>query len=323
MVDSFASGKTKAVEPSFGSYVDTWNIPCNSNFGTFDAAFSGTTSINVASISASSPFVNITFSEFNATANPTPWTQPNAGQNLRINLSGVLSFGITIYLQQIPGFWIFSNNTAGSFPITVSTTASSGTSVTIPQGYSSVLFSDGTNVIWADQGNTVANTVAFPSGAIVPFGMTAVPNGWLVCGGQAVSRTTYSSLFAAIGTTWGTGDGSTTFNVPNFQGTFLRGWNSGATGYDPSRTFASYQPDTYLNHTHAATSTDAGHTHPFIYSGPNANGGGDGWLVNTGYNATINTKTGTANVTTTISDSTTGGTETTPKNYAVQYCIKS
>ena len=54
------------------------------------------------------------------------------------------------------------------------------------------------------------------AGTIVPFGGSTTPSGYLQCNGAAVSRTTYADLFAAIGTTWGAGDGSTTFNVPNF-----------------------------------------------------------------------------------------------------------
>lgn len=57
-----------------------------------------------------------------------------------------------------------------------------------------------------------------PSGMIADFAGTAAPTGWLLCYGQAVSRATYSDLFTAIGTTWGAGDGSTTFNLPDFRG---------------------------------------------------------------------------------------------------------
>ena len=67
-----------------------------------------------------------------------------------------------------------------------------------------------------------------PPGAIIPFAGTAPPTGWLACNGQAVSRTTYAALFAAIGTVWGTGDGSTTFNLPNLTNEFIRG--SGGVG---------------------------------------------------------------------------------------------
>lgn len=54
-----------------------------------------------------------------------------------------------------------------------------------------------------------------PAGTVVAWSAAAIPTGWLLCNGQAVSRTTYSALFAVIGTTFGAGDGSTTFNVPN------------------------------------------------------------------------------------------------------------
>lgn len=56
-----------------------------------------------------------------------------------------------------------------------------------------------------------------PPGSITEFASDTIPTGWLLCDGQAVSRTTYSALFSVIGTTWGVGDGSTTFNVPDFR----------------------------------------------------------------------------------------------------------
>lgn len=66
----------------------------------------------------------------------------------------------------------------------------------------------------------IANAVALaePTGSIKPFAGTTIPDGYLLCDGSAVSRTTYAALFAVIGTTYGTGDGSTTFNLPNFTG---------------------------------------------------------------------------------------------------------
>ncbi len=57
-----------------------------------------------------------------------------------------------------------------------------------------------------------------PPGVLMPFGGTSAPSGYLLCAGQAVSRTTYEHLFAAIGTTYGAGDGSTTFNLPDLRG---------------------------------------------------------------------------------------------------------
>lgn len=62
-----------------------------------------------------------------------------------------------------------------------------------------------------------------PSGAVSPYAGTAEPTGWLFCYGQAISRTTYAALFAAIGTTYGVGDGSTTFNLPDLRGRVVAG----------------------------------------------------------------------------------------------------
>ena len=64
---------------------------------------------------------------------------------------------------------------------------------------------------------------AIPTGASIPFFGSAAPSGWLLCYGQAVSRTTYAGLFAVIGTTYGVGDGSTTFNVPDLRGRVIAG----------------------------------------------------------------------------------------------------
>lgn len=66
--------------------------------------------------------------------------------------------------------------------------------------------------------DAVAAGTGAPAGAIVMYGGSDTPTGWLRCDGSAVSRTTYAALFAVIGTTWGAGDGSTSFNVPNFAG---------------------------------------------------------------------------------------------------------
>ena len=80
---------------------------------------------------------------------------------------------------------------------------------------------DGTAVV-------AAAASGIPSGTILDFGGTAVPSGYLGCGGSNVSRATYAALFTAIGTTWGVGDGSTTFGLPNFSRRAAVG--SGGTG---------------------------------------------------------------------------------------------
>ena len=75
--------------------------------------------------------------------------------------------------------------------------------------------------------------VSFLSGMVIPYAGTSAPSDWLFCYGQAISRTTYADLFTAIGTTFGTGDGSTTFNVPDLRGRVIAGKDDmGATSAD-------------------------------------------------------------------------------------------
>ena len=71
-----------------------------------------------------------------------------------------------------------------------------------------------------------------PTGMISLFAGSTAPTGWLICDGTAVSRTTYADLFTAIGTTYGTGDGSTTFNLPNLKGKVPVGLDSTDTSFD-------------------------------------------------------------------------------------------
>jgi microcystin-dependent protein len=101
-----------------------------------------------------------------------------------------------------------------------------------------------------------------PSGAIAAYGGTNPPNGWFLCDGSAVSRTTYASLFTAIGVIWGAGDGATTFNLPNLQDRFLLGEGilhplaSEGGSSDISLSVANLA-------SHSHTLTDPGHTHAF------------------------------------------------------------
>ena len=81
-----------------------------------------------------------------------------------------------------------------------------------------------------------------PVGAVIHVAKNTAPTGWLKANGAAVSRTTYAALFAAIGTTFGAGNGSTTFNVPDLRGEFLRGWDDGR-GVDSGRSFGTAQLD--------------------------------------------------------------------------------
>jgi len=157
-----------------------------------------------------------------------------------------------------------------------------------------------------------------PSGMIMPFAGTSAPTSWLACNGAAISRSTYATLYNAIGTTWGTGDGSTTFNVPDLRGVFLRGTGTNSNGA-VGQSVGTYAADTYLNHSH--TASDSGHTHTYTaVSGTSQATGGSGSNY---YNSTTTGTTSTGNANITVATSTTGGTETKPKNYGVLYIIKT
>lgn len=88
-----------------------------------------------------------------------------------------------------------------------------------------------------------------PPGAVLYFARQTAPTGWLLANGAAVSRTTYARLFEAVGTLYGTGDGSTTFNLPDLRGEFIRGWDNGR-GVDSGRTFGTSQLDAFQGHFH-------------------------------------------------------------------------
>lgn len=115
------------------------------------------------------------------------------------------------------------------------------------------------------------NAILFPAGIIVPFAgeVENIPYGWLLCDGSEISRSQYTNLYTAIGVCWGTGNGSTTFNLPDLRGMFLRGV-SADSGNDPNASnrvvlndnggntgnnVGSYQGDAIRNITGAFTST--------------------------------------------------------------------
>ena len=101
----------------------------------------------------------------------------------------------------------------------------------------------------ASDANNNANTRQLKSeliGEVAFFARTTPPNGWLKANGAAVSRTTYAALFAAIGTTFGEGDGRSTFNLPDLRGEFVRGLDDGRN-VDSGRRLGTPQGDAIRN----------------------------------------------------------------------------
>ena len=165
----------------------------------------------------------------------------------------------------------------------------------------------------------IANGV--PAGSIFTFASTTVPSGYLECNGAAVSRSTYATLFAAISTTFGVGDGSATFNLPDLRGQFVRGWANNATGTgDDGRSFASSQSDQNKTHGHTASVTDPGHKHVTKGHGTQDDGGSN--LTGSTSGGTSSTSMNNANTGITVSVASDGGAEVRVKNIALMYVIK-
>ncbi|MHA6847273.1 phage tail protein [Ralstonia syzygii] len=114
--------------------------------------------------------------------------------------------------------------------------------------------------------NALADDVQALTGAVAMFACKTPPAGWLKGNGAAVSRTTYARLFSVIGTTFGAGDGSVTFNLPELRAEFPRGWDDGR-GVDSGRVFGSVQAQALSSHQHRT---------PLGFDGSNVFGWGDG-----------------------------------------------
>lgn len=148
-----------------------------------------------------------------------------------------------------------------------------------------------------------AFSAASPAGMVAHFARNAAPTGWLKANGAAISRSTYASLFSAIGTTFGAGDNSTTFNVPDLRGEFLRSWDDGR-GIDLGRLFGAFQADELKSHSHKDPTSNGTQTTLDGYQVPAPN-----YLYPYDYVDGAET-------------STFGGTETRPRNIALLACIK-
>ena len=93
-----------------------------------------------------------------------------------------------------------------------------------------------------------------PSGAVFCMAVATIPSGYLECNGQTVNRTSYAALFAVIGTQYGAGNGSTTFEVPDLRGEFIRGFDNGK-GTDSGRSIGTAQAAAFGQHQHSVDLT--------------------------------------------------------------------
>jgi microcystin-dependent protein len=157
--------------------------------------------------------------------------------------TGVLTADQTVTIPNLSKVMKVHNATTGAFLLLLKTAA--GPAINIPQGTVKDVYCDGSNVLYRLDRSDV--------GEIKHFGNASVPAGFLECDGSAISRANYPDLFAAIGTTWGAGNGATTFNIPDLKtaGRFLRS----RTG---SVAVGTYQAADIGPHNHTASASSSG-----------------------------------------------------------------
>lgn len=194
-----------------------------------------------------------------------------------------------------------------------------------------------TNLFFKDEDGTVIQMTGggvikgLPPGAIVAFA-GAIATGFLECTGQAVSRSTYADLFTAIGTTYGAGDGSTTFNVPDCTGRTIFGKESVATrltnavsGVDGATLGETGGDQLSQQHTHtASSSSDGAHTHTITYYTDLGGGGGAGRIdgLTTPAGTQTSSSSGAHTHTITVNDFGTGASQNIPPAIVLRWGIK-
>lgn len=163
-----------------------------------------------------------------------------------------------------------------------------------------------TNANW-DSVDTDLKTIAdsitesTPPGSVMAYAGATIPTGWLECDGSPVSRALYDDLFTAIGVLYGAGNGTTTFNLPDLRGEFVRGWINDRLGFESGRALASTQSYQVEDHTHALVDVTGGILVEFVIGTPP----GTGRYIMGGNPIPESTD------------------ETRPRNVAMQYMIKT
>lgn len=163
------------------------------------------------------------------------------------------------------------------------------------------------------QAIAIIAAMAVPAGTVIATASQAVPPGYLACAGQAVPRSAYPALFSAIGVTYGAGDGSLTFNLPDLRGEFIRGADGGR-GVDAGRAFGSSQLDALQQITGNLRVVHGGVAEA---SGAFAANGDTASHINTGVSGTD------AGITFAASRVARTANETRPRNVALQFVIKT
>ena len=181
-----------------------------------------------------------------------------------------------------------------------------------PKSGSNLTFNSNTGALGATSftgdGSALTGITAVPAGAVIAWTTASAPTGWLICDGSAVSRSTYSGLFGVISDDYGAGDGSSTFNLPDYRGEFLRGTDGGRS-VDPDRSSRTDRGDGTGGD---VVGSKQGHMYA-SHSHSNGDSGGSGAASPGSYGRAFgNWFTGAS-----------GGNETRPRNVNVNWIIKT
>ena len=211
--------ENKGVLPS--SNVNTLGNANNKWENVYANKFTGAVAGNAATATALQTARSINGTNFNGTGDITTanWgtarnisiadaTAANTGTGVSVNGSG----NVTLKLPAT----IKASLTGNAATATKATQDSAGQQINTT--YIKGLSISNNALIYTKGNGTTGNVDLIPAGTVQMFAGNTIPAGWLLCDGSAVSRTDYAKLFSAIGTTWGAGDGSTTFNLPNSIG---------------------------------------------------------------------------------------------------------
>lgn len=155
-----------------------------------------------------------------------------------------------------------------------------------------------------------------PAGSVLDFAGSSAPSGYLICDGSLVSRTTYARLYDAVGTTWGAGDGSTTFQLPDLRGRVTLGVGTGssltsrvlaATGGAETHTLSTGEMPSHTHTQDSHNHTQNAHSHGFSRFANYDFGAGVGGLNGNGSDVNTTAVTPTNNATTATNQNTGGG----------------
>jgi len=161
----------------------------------------------------------------------------------------------------------------------------------------------------------IDNGLALSAGSIITMSHSTVPNGFLECNGAELSRTTYADLYAVLGDTYGAGDGSTTFNIPDLRGEFIRGFDNGR-GIDSGRAIGTAQGDAIRNITGSHEEWASRGDQQFNASGAFTHSTGTLTGLSASSSGTTTKWTFDASIVVPTAS------ENRPRNIAMMYCIK-